>query len=174
MNWVDYLILALLVLSCIAGFMRGLLREMISLFTWLLAVVLAWRCADLLAPHLGGALAAASVRPWAARTLIFVGVLIIGAAVGVIVSHFVRLSIFSGTDRLLGLVFGVARAVAALGLLVILAHAVHLDGESWYRGSILVPYAEKSAAVLRSLAGDPTLPVSSLRSERPMAAAREA
>jgi membrane protein required for colicin V production len=174
MNWIDYLILALLVLSCIAGFMRGLLREIISLFTWLLAVVLAWRCADLLAPHLGGALASASVRPWAARTLIFIAVLVVGAVVGTLVSHFVRLSIFSGTDRLLGLVFGVARAVVALGLLAILAHAVHLENESWYRSSMLVPYAEKSAAVLRSLAGDPTLPVSSLRSARSVAGTGEA
>jgi membrane protein required for colicin V production len=153
MNWTDYVIVALLVFSCVAGVMRGLLREMISLFTWILAVTLAWRFSGLLEPHLGGALAGAAVRPWAARTLIFLAVLLIGTAIGAIVTHYVRLSIFSGLDRLLGVVFGLARGAVALGLLTILCHAVRIDDEHWYRQSILVPYAERAGALLRLFAG---------------------
>lgn len=154
MNWTDYLIIALLVVSCIAGVMRGLLREMISLLTWVLAVVLSWRLADTLAPHLGGALAGAAVRPWAARTLIFLAVLIVGTTVGAVVNHFVRLSIFSGLDRFLGLVFGALRAGVALGLVAIACEAVHVNGESWYRQSVLMPYAERIGGVLRMLGGE--------------------
>ena len=153
MNWTDYLIIALLVFSCVAGLMRGVLREMISLLTWILAIALAWRCSGLLEPHLGGALAGAAVRPWAARTLIFVAVLLIGTAVGAIVGHYVRLSIFSGTDRMLGVLFGLGRGAVALGLLTILCHAVRIDDERWYRQSMLVPYAEKAGKVLRTFAG---------------------
>jgi membrane protein required for colicin V production len=154
MNWTDYLIIALLVISCIAGVMRGLLREMISLLTWVLAVVLSWRLADILAPHLGGALAGAAVRPWAARTLIFLAVLIVGTTVGAVVNHFVRLSIFSSLDRFLGLVFGALRAGVALGLVAIGCEAVHVNGETWYRQSVLMPYAERIGGVLRTLGGD--------------------
>ena len=75
-------------------------------------------------------------------------------AIGAIVSRFTRLSIFSGTDRLLGFVFGLARGVVVLGLLAILCHAVRLDEEPWYRASALVPYAEKVGNVLRSLVGE--------------------
>jgi membrane protein required for colicin V production len=154
MNWTDYVIIALLVFSSIAGLMRGLLREIISLVTWLAAVVLAWQYSGLIEPYLGGALSGEAVRPWAARAIIFIAVLLIGGAVGAIVTRFTRLSIFSGTDRLLGFVFGLLRGVVALGLLAMLCHAVRLDEEPWYRASTLAPYAEKAGNVLRSLVGE--------------------
>ena len=162
MNWTDYLIIALLTFSCIAGLMRGLLREIISLVTWLVALWLAWEFADLLAVHLGGALSAESVRTWAARTIIFVGALLIGAAIGAIVAHFVRLSLFSGVDRLLGFLFGLLRGVVVVGLLAILCHAVRLQEEPWFRESTLVPYAEQAGNVLRALIGERKIRVSSV------------
>ena len=154
MNWTDYLLIAVLVFSSIAGLMRGLLREVISLITWIAAVWIAWTFASSLEPYLGGALSDASVRPWAARTIIFVAVLLIGAALGALVSHFVRLSLFSGVDRLLGLMFGLLRGVVVLGVLAMLAHAVRLQDEPWYRASVLVPYAEQAGNVLRGLVGE--------------------
>ena len=154
MNWTDYLIIALLVFSGVAGVMRGLLREVISLLTWIVAVWVAWTFADTLAPSLGGALADPAVRPWAARTIIFVGVLLVGIAVGALLGHFVRLSVFSGVDRLFGMLFGLLRGAVVLGVLAILAHAVRVQDESWYRASLLVPYAEQSGNLLRGLVGE--------------------
>jgi membrane protein required for colicin V production len=154
MNWADYLILGLLVVSCLAGLMRGLLRELISLLTWVLAIVLSWRLADWLMPHLGGMLAAPNVRPWAARSIIFLCVLVVGTTVGAILNHYVRLSIFSGLDRFLGLVFGTARAIVAFGFLAMLCQQLKVNDDSWYRQSMLLPYAERVAVLLRSLTGD--------------------
>lgn len=154
MNWTDYAIIAVLAASCIVGLVRGLLREVVSLITWIAAVWLAWTFADVIEPHLGGALSDAAVRPWAARAIIFVLVLLAGAGIGAIVSHFVRLSLFSSLDRLLGLVFGLLRGAVALGLLAMLCHAVRLNEESWYRDSTLVPYAEHAGNVLRDLVGE--------------------
>ena len=157
MRAIDYLIIGLLGVSCIAGIMRGLLREMISLLTWVLAVFLSWRFADVLSPHLGGALSSAAVRPWAARSLIFLAVLVVGTTVGAIMNHFVRLSIFSSLDRMLGLVFGALRAAVALGLAAVACQAVHINGESWYRQSLLMPYAERIGDILRTIGGDPAV-----------------
>lgn len=154
MIWTDYLIIALLVFSSVAGLMRGLLREVISLLTWVLAVWLAWEFASVLEPHLGGALSADAVRPWAARTIIFVGVLLVGSAVGAVIAHFIRLSIFSGLDRALGIFFGLLRGAVVLGVLAIACHALRLQAEPWYQGSTLVPYAEQAGNVLRGLIGE--------------------
>jgi membrane protein required for colicin V production len=153
MNWADYSIIALLGFSCIVGFMRGLLREAISLVTWLLAATLAWRMGISLEPHLGGALTSPLIRPWAARGIIFVGILLVGTAAGAIISHFVRLSIFSGMDRMLGAFFGAVRGLVLLGVVAILGQTVKLDGESWYRQSTLLPYASRVADVLRVVTG---------------------
>ncbi|HVN98985.1 MAG TPA: CvpA family protein [Steroidobacteraceae bacterium] len=162
MNWTDYAIIAVLLASCVVGLVRGLLREVISLITWVAAVWLAWAFAGTLEPHLGGALSDEAVRPWAARTIIFVVVLLAGAGIGAIVAYFVRLSIFSSLDRLLGLVFGLLRGAVVLGLLAMLCHAVRLDQETWYRGSTLVPYAEQAGNVLRGLVGERKIRASSM------------
>jgi membrane protein required for colicin V production len=154
MNWTDYVILALLAFSCIAGVYRGLMREVCSLITWFAAVLLAWHFSYLLEPHLGGALSDPAVRPWAARTIIFVFVLLLGTAIGALVTQFMRVSLLSSLDRALGFLFGLLRGAIVLGLLAMLCHAVRLDGEHWYRASTLVPYAEHAGNGLRALVGE--------------------
>ena len=98
MNWTDYAIIAVLVASCAIGLVRGLLREVISLATWIAAVWLAWEFSGAVEPHLGGALSDPAVRPWAARTIIFVVVLLVGTAVGAIATYFMRLSLFTSLE----------------------------------------------------------------------------
>ena len=48
---VDYIILAILVISAVMGLVRGLLRESIAVITWVLAIVLAWNFASSLEPY---------------------------------------------------------------------------------------------------------------------------
>jgi membrane protein required for colicin V production len=154
MNWIDYLLIALIVFSCVAGVLRGLLREVITLVTWIAAVWIAWHYADVLEPRLGGALANVDVRAWAARTIIFLAVVVIGTCISAIVGRVVRLSIFSGTDRFFGGIFGFLRGLVMIGLFVMLCHALRLNGEPWWRGSTLMPYGERAANVLRSMVGE--------------------
>src|ERR1041385_4679792 len=139
MNVTDYLVIAAFLISAIVGAMRGFLREAVALVTWLIALFVAWHFADLIEPHLGGLLAGSYVKPWAARVIIVVLILLLGAAIGAVLNHFVRLSIFSGMDRLLGLVFGVLGGVVLLGIFVMLGHLLRLDGEGWWSRSLLIP-----------------------------------
>ena len=154
MNFADYLIVALVVISAVVGVLRGFLREVIALVTWVLAIFIAWHFGDALEPHLGGLLDLPEVRPWAARAILFLVVLLIGWAIGAVVVHFVRLSIFSGMDRFLGLLFGLARGVVIVGVMIILAQLLRLDGEQWWGRSLLIPFGESVANVLRTIAGE--------------------
>lgn len=161
MNWTDYVIIALVAFSCVAGLYRGLMRSVVSLVTWLAAFWLAWHFAYLLEAHFGGALNSEGVRTWAARTVIFIGVLLIGSAIGAIVTHFVRISLLTSLDRMLGLLFGLLRGVVGLGVIVLVCHAVRLNEEHWYRDSTLVPYAEHAGNMLRALVGESRVHASS-------------
>jgi len=154
MNWIDYLLIALTVISCVVGVLRGLLREVIALVTWVAAVWIAWHYAAVLEPRLGGALASEGVRTWAARSIIFLAVVLIGTCIGAIVGRVVRLSIFSATDRFFGGIFGFLRGLVMIGLFVMLCHALRLNGEPWWRGSTLIPYGERAANVLRGMVGE--------------------
>ncbi len=91
---------------------------------------------------------------WAGRAIVFIAVLVIGAIIGATVNYFVRLSMFSGLDRLLGFVLGLARGVVIVGVATILAQTVRLDGEAWWKKSRLMPQLAPVAGVLRSMAGD--------------------
>jgi len=154
MNVTDYLVIAAVVISAVVGAMRGFLREVVALVAWLLALFIAWHFSDLVEPHLGGLLAGSAVKPWAARVIIVVLILLLGAAVGAMLHHFVRLSIFSGLDRFLGLLFGLLRAVVLLGVFVILGQLLRLNDEHWWTHSLLIPYGESVANGLRTLVGE--------------------
>ncbi len=153
MNTADYLVIAAIALSAVVGAVRGFLRESIALGTWLVALFVAWHFSDLIEPHLGGLLAASYVRPWAARVIIVALIVLFGAGLGAIVSHYVRLSIFSGMDRFLGFLFGAARGVVLIGVFVILGQLLKLNGEIWWRHSMLIPYCDSVANGLRVLIG---------------------
>ena len=153
LNTADYLIIATVAISGTVGLFRGLLREVVAVCTWIIAAFVAWHFAGALEPHLGGLLAQDGVRPWAARLILFLAVLLLGQAVGVIVNYFVRLSLFTGVDRFLGLLFGLARGVLIIGVAVIVCETVRLDSEPWWHQSMLVPYGQDAAALLWSLGG---------------------
>jgi membrane protein required for colicin V production len=150
----DYIVLAIVLISAVVGAFRGFLREVFSVISWILAVWLAWRFAPHLAPKFGGALRDPVYGMWAARTLIFLPVVIAGYYLGAAVNHFVRLSMFSGLDRLLGFVLGLARGLVIIGIGIILAQAMRLDDETWWKQSRLVAGLKPVAGALRALAGD--------------------
>jgi membrane protein required for colicin V production len=151
---VDYIILAIIIVSAIMGLVRGLLREAIAVITWFLAIVLAWTFAPSLEPLLGGVLEGSPLRIWAARAIIFVGVLLLGGAISVIVSHFVRVSMFAGMDKFLGFVFGIIRGVVIVGAFTIAVQALRMDEDPRWKNSRLMPYAVGVADALRGIVGE--------------------
>jgi len=140
MNTADYLVIAVIVISSIVGLLRGFLREAIAVVSWLAAVLIAWHWSGQLEPHLGGLLAAPQVRPWAARAILLFLVLFIGPGIGATVVY-----------RFLGFLFGLLRGLVVLGVLVLFCQNLRLDGERWWRNSMLIPYGEDIAGALRPL-----------------------
>jgi membrane protein required for colicin V production len=151
---VDYIILAIIVISAVMGLVRGLLREAIAVITWFLAIVLGWTFGPSLEPLLGGVLEGSPLRIWAARIIIFVFVLLLGGAISVIVSHYVRVSMFAGMDKFLGFVFGVIRGIVIVGAFTIVVQALRMDEDKRWQNSRLMPYATGVADALRGIVGE--------------------
>ncbi len=154
MNATDYWVIAGVILSAVFGALRGFLREAVASVSWLIALFVAWHFSDLIEPHLGGLLAGSSVKIWAARAVLVILILLLGAVIGTALGHFVRLSVFSGMDRFLGVVFGILRGMILLGVFVILGQLLRLEDERWWRHSLLIPYGESVANGLRALVGE--------------------
>ena len=117
MGWVDVALLSVLALSVVVGLLRGLLSEVLSLVGWVVAYVVAHAFAVDFAPHVPVGAPGSAVNVSVAMGALFVIVLLLWGVMSWLVNQVIRASALSGTDRLLGGVFGLARGVV-IGLVV--------------------------------------------------------
>jgi membrane protein required for colicin V production len=146
----DYAILAIIGVSALISVWRGLLREVLSLLAWILAILVAMTfmrpLADLLTPYI----AVASARLIIAFMALFIATLLCGAIINFIIAKLVMSSGLSGTDRMLGIVFGIARGALVVGVLVLMAGLTPLPQDPWWEQSVLLGRFEAMALWLRS------------------------
>ncbi|HRX62290.1 MAG TPA: CvpA family protein [Candidatus Competibacter sp.] len=151
MNWADYLIIIIIALSMLIGLWRGLLREVVSLATWIAAFAIAFLFAEngaaLLVPYID----VPSLRIAAAFSGLFLITLLLGGLVGILASHLVDYTGLNGTDRVLGMVFGLARGSAVIVLLILAAGVTPLPRDPWWQQSQLLDHFQPVALWLRDL-----------------------
>lgn len=141
MTLADWLIVVVVVVSTLISLKRGFVREALSLLSWVAAVLVALlfhaRLGLLLEPYIE----MSGLRLIAAFALLFIGTLIVGAAVNFLIGELVDLTGLTGTDRALGTVFGLVRG-GILVLLVLMAMQPLLKPEqyAWWRDSHLIPH----------------------------------
>ncbi len=138
----DVLIAIVVTISVLIGFARGFVKEAISIGSLLIAI---W-AALFLGPRVGAIssewLSSPGTQMWFGRILVFVVILTVGGLLGWGLSKLVRLSILSGTDRVLGTVFGFCRSALLVGLAVIGGQFAGFDNDDWWKRSVLMPYGE--------------------------------
>ena len=149
MNWADYLIVIVIALSMLIGLWRGLLREVISLVTWIAAFAIAFLFAEDGAAHLTPYLDVPSLRMAAAFGGLFLITLLLGGLIGLVATHLVDYTGLTGTDRVLGLVFGLGRGAVVIAILVLAAGLTPLPKDPWWQQSRLLPHFQETALRLR-------------------------
>ncbi len=121
MNWVDAVVIAIIAISALLAFLRGLVREALGIGAWVGAAAAAVWGGPLVLPKFQQWTVDPNIAYPAAYGIVFVGALILLSIVAGMVGSLVRGSMLGGLDRTLGVVFGVARgallvAVAYIGL----------------------------------------------------------
>src|SRR5882724_11435160 len=154
MTAADVLIVLVLLGSTIIGLLRGFVREAVSLVFWVVAIWAAWKFSPVIEPHLGGLLADPNVAPWVGRLIILVLVLLVGWLVGLVVSYFAHSLGLGAMDRVIGVLFGIARGMVLVGLMIIGGELLHLNHEEWWNRSKMVPYGETVGDWLRAMVGE--------------------
>ena len=137
---VDWGIVGIISISGLISLVRGFVKEAMSLVIWIAAFAIAMTFKESAADLLVNLIALASIRQLAAWGGLFVGTLLLGAMVNFLLGKLVSSTGLSGTDRTLGLVFGVFRGLLiVLALIIILPQAVPVDQDPWWMASSLIP-----------------------------------
>jgi membrane protein required for colicin V production len=137
-NWVDSILLGVIALSILVGLARGLVREVLSLAMWACALLVAWFQYPRLQPLLAEWIASESIRMAAAFLIIVLLVLVVGTLIGHLVARLVERGGLTGTDRLLGGLFGAVRGGLLIAMAVFLAALTPLPEDVWWEGSALI------------------------------------
>ena len=140
MSWVDLIIIAIIIISALISLVRGFVKESISLASWILAGFIALRyfppLADLLEPYIESP----TIRNATGFAILFVTSLIIGAIINYMASQAVSKTGLTGTDKSLGVVFGAARGMLIVTMLVLLAGLTPMPSEPWWNDSAMIEF----------------------------------
>jgi membrane protein required for colicin V production len=136
---IDWIILAVLAFSCALGIWRGLVREVFSLAGWVAAVVLSLRYAAALGMELPGDIDWPVLRTSIAVAIIVVVCVFTAAIIGWLVHKFIAVARLSGTDRMLGAVFGLLRAILIIFAAVYFTSRTALAQQPAWKNALLVP-----------------------------------
>jgi len=148
--WIDIVILALIVLSAILSLFRGFVKEALALATWLVALWVAMSFYEPFATWLSQWITLASAQKITAFAILFVCVLLLGAVVNYLASKLVSRTGLTGTDKMLGIVFGIARGGVIVAILVLLAGLTPFPQDAWWQDSQFLDYFEEFALWMRS------------------------
>ncbi|WP_440995275.1 CvpA family protein [Arhodomonas sp. SL1] len=140
MNWLDGAFLAVAAVSVVIGLVRGFVRELLSVVTWVAAAWIAVRYGAVVAEWLAPWVASPTARLVAAFAGLFVGTLLVGALVGFLAVRLVTGTGLTGTDRALGMLFGAARGGLIIVAVVVAAAFTAVPRESWWRSSAVATW----------------------------------
>ncbi len=178
MNWVDLVVLAVVLVSGLLAVWRGLVREVLGIAAWVAAAVIAYEAMPYVAPWTRRQVAVSGDGDLLALGGVFLVALIILWIVVGVIGGMVRDSALGSLDRTLGLVFGLARGAVLVCAAYILAGFVIIpdnwpppvrearslapayQGAEWLASQLPPPYRP---AVLKPPAGRTTTAADLLR-----------
>jgi len=145
----DWIGVAVIVVSMVLGLVRGLVFEVVTLIGW----IAAFFCAQWFAPAVGAWLPfgepEAAWRYPAGFVLVFIAVAFAGGLVAALIRKLVVATGLRPVDRTLGAAFGVVRAGVALLVLAVVVHLMALSEDAWWRSSRSAPVLDAALQGLK-------------------------
>lgn len=149
MNWFDISILVIIFISAGISILRGFMREALSLLSWVLSFWVAISFSHKLEALLRDMIDSETVRISVSFAVLFFLTLLAGAMVNYLVGQLVKKTGLGGTDRVLGIFFGIGRGVIVVSVIVLLAGLTTVPQEGFWRDSILIEHFRAVAIWMR-------------------------
>ncbi len=145
----DYLVLFVLICSVVISTMRGLVKEMLSLVSWVVAFVIANAYGATLAKLLPAVIPGEVIRLMVAFVVLFIGVRLLMGLLTLAVDALVTATGLSLADRGLGGLFGLARGLVLVLVAVILCGMTSIPQQAFWKNALLSPLAESGARTIK-------------------------
>ncbi len=151
MNAFDVAIAFVFVISTLIGLYRGFIRETLSLLGWVLAFWLAFTFAESFSPLFSPYLSSPSLRTAASFLVLFLVSVIVFSLIAFLLGRLLAGPAIQGTDRLLGGLFGVLRALVIVAAFMLAAGLTSMPSARWWQESLFADRMEPVVAVMREL-----------------------
>jgi len=138
LNWADWTLIVIITLSSLMSLKRGFIKEALSLATWVVAFVVARTFHTNFQTLLIGSIEEPILRVISAFGILFVGTLLVGAGVNFIVGALIRLTGLTPIDRMLGVVFGLARGLILSIVIVAILRLTPMSASDWWVDSVMI------------------------------------
>lgn len=137
-TWVDVFIIVIIVLSTFISLVRGFMKEFLSLLSWIGAFYLGYRYFELIAFYLEPYIANHSIRYALAFLAIFLSAMILFGLITYFILKVLKISGMNTTDKCFGAIFGAARGVLIVNLLIVVGSTLSLTSYVWWRESFMI------------------------------------
>jgi membrane protein required for colicin V production len=148
MNLFDGFLVALALVSVIAGAVRGFVREAAALAGWILAVVLVLNVSVGLGKRFPFDPGSAGARTAIAAILIVLACVLGASLVGRILRAALTAAQLGGPDRAMGALFGIVRALAVSLLIAVVVIHAGLSQSPFWKSSRLAPSLEAALRLI--------------------------
>ena len=145
----DYFVLAVMAVSLLVGVTRGVVSEILALIAWVAAFIAARMWAVSTGELILAELPDPLWRQLAGFVRVFVAVLILFALLRWVTGLLLKAAGLRPLDRVLGAIFGVARGVLALLVLILLAGLTPLPQQKWWRQAMFAPPLETGVLAVK-------------------------
>ncbi len=148
--WIDIAIIALFAISILIGIYRGFVKETLSVVSWGLAAVVAFRYGEQASTYIKPYIPQEPLDLAIAYVAVFLISLIVFSVISHLISQIFDSSGMKGIDRSIGSIFGAIRAAAIIVLLVLVGRFMAMDNQQWWMDSQFIPYFEPLVEWLKS------------------------
>lgn len=148
MTLFDYLILFVLLCSIVISTMRGLIKEVLSLVSWVVSFVVANAYGATVANWMPEFLPGQMLRLIVAFVALFIGVRLLMALLMRAVDTLIKASGLSLADRGLGGLFGLARGCVIVMAAVLLCGMTSIPRQAFWKDALLSPLAVTAAQTI--------------------------
>jgi membrane protein required for colicin V production len=151
----DYLVIFVLVCSVVISTLRGLVKEILSLLSWIIALVVANAYGQDLAVLLPEVIPGSTTRLIVAFIALFLGVRLLMMMLTMAMDAVIKASGLSVADRGLGGLFGLARGLVIVLAVVLVCGMTAIPQQPFWKEALFSPLAETAARTVKPfLPGD--------------------